>query len=406
MTPSPAWNTLDSLDAEEKRVLVRCDFNVPLSEENGKRRIADDTRIRAVLPTIERLRASGARSILASHLGRPKGKPNPAYSLAPVAERLTELLGADVPLAPDCIGKRVASMAEGLGPGGFLLLENLRFHAGEESNDAQFARELAAQADAYVNDAFGCSHRAHASVAGIVDHLRPAVAGLLLDKELQMLGGLLEAPERPFVAILGGDKVSDKLGVIESLMKRVDRILIGGAMAFTFLKAKGHEVGNSLVEEGMIESALRLLHAFEESPCEMVLPVDCVAAEKFAADADHRTVDLDEIPDDWMGLDIGPESAARFAEALADARTIIWNGPMGVFEMDAFSRGTFAVAERVASSDAATFIGGGDTDSAIHQAGAADRVSFISTGGGAFLELLEGKELPGVAALKKAAQGG
>ncbi|MFQ5912379.1 MAG: phosphoglycerate kinase [Nitrospinota bacterium] len=409
MSQPPSWNTLDGLNAGGKRVFVRCDFNVPLSREGGGPRITDDTRVRAVLPTLERLRSSGARVILASHLGRPKGKPDPALGLAPVARRLGELLGADVPLAPDCIGEEAASLAEGLRPAGFLMLENLRFHAGEEKDEEGFARELASLADAYVNDAFGCSHRAHASVVAIVDHLRPAVAGLLLDRELRILGRLMEAPDRPVVAILGGAKVSDKLGVIESLLRRVDRILIGGAMAFTFLKAQGKEVGKSRVEHEMIETALRLLRAAEGGGCEILLPVDCVAAEKFAPDADHRTIALEENPenwDDWMGLDVGPKTVSRFADALADAKTIVWNGPLGVFEMDAFSRGTYEMLDRVVSSGATTLIGGGDTDLAVHRAGAAEKVSFISTGGGAFLELLEGKELPGVAALKKAAQRG
>ncbi len=401
MTPVSGWKTLVDLDAFAKRVFVRCDFNVPLDEN---RAISDDTRIRAVIPTLERLRSAGARTILASHLGRPKGAPKPEFSLAPIADHLSGLLGTNVPLAPDCIGPQAAALVDDVEPGGFLLLENLRFHAGEEKNEEDFAAALGSLAEAYVNDAFGCSHRAHASVAGIVDTLRPAVAGLLLERELRVLGELMENPQRPVAAVLGGAKVSDKLGVIESLMKRVDRVLIGGAMAYTFWKTQGHPVGNSLVEDNMLEIARALLEASDAGSCEILLPVDCVAAETMAPDAQHRTVGIDGIPDGWMGLDIGPDSLAKFGEALSDARTIVWNGPMGVFEMEPFSRGTLGMVERVTASSAQTIIGGGDTDAAVHQAGAGDQVSFISTGGGAFLKFLEGKELPGVAALKGAAQ--
>ena len=401
MTPRSAWKTLADLDLSGRLVFVRCDFNVPLDDE---RRITDDTRMRATLPTLERLRSSGARTILASHLGRPKGVPNPDYGLAPIAEHLAGLLKQDVPLAPDCVGPETAALARDIQPGAFLLLENLRFHPGEEENDEAFARALSSPAEVYVNDAFGCSHRAHASVARIVEFIRPAAAGLLLDRELGVLGRLMENPERPVAAILGGAKVSDKLGVIESLMDRVDRILIGGAMAFTFLKAEGRTVGASRVEDDWIETARGLLRASKEKGCEMILPIDCVVAERFAADADHRIVGLDECPESWMGLDVGPKTVDRFQQALADARTIVWNGPVGVFEMKAFSRGTYALAEFVAASDATTIIGGGDSVAAIRRAGAADKVSFISTGGGAFLEWLEGKELPGVAALKEAAE--
>ncbi len=401
MTPHSGWKTLADLDLSGRLAFVRCDFNVPLDDE---RQITNDARMRATLPTLERLRSSGARTLLASHLGRPKGVRNPDYGLAPIAEHLAGLLGQDVPLAPDCIGPEVAALARDIQPGAFLLLENLRFHPGEEENNEEFARALSSPAEVYVNDAFGCSHRAHASVVRIVEFIRPAAAGLLLDRELDVLGKLMENPERPVAAILGGAKVSDKLGVIESLMDRVDRILIGGAMAFTFLKAEGRTVGASRVEDDWIETARGLLRASKEKGCEMILPIDCVAADRFAADADHRTVGLDECPESWMGLDVGPKTVDRFQQALADARTIVWNGPVGVFEMEAFNRGTYALAEFVAASDATTIIGGGDSVAAIQRAGAADKVSCISTGGGAFLEWLEGKELPGVAALKEAAE--
>lgn len=391
--------TLADFDASGKSVFVRCDFNVPLDKNLA---ISDDTRIRSVIPTLAQLHLAGARVILASHLGRPKGSQRPEFSLAPIADRLSGLLEKSVHLAPDCIGPEVSALANDLEPGGFLLLENLRFHEGEEKNDELFARALGELAQAYVNDAFGCSHRMHASVTGIVKNLSPAVAGLQLERELRTLEGLFKDPEKPVVAILGGAKISDKLMVIESLMKRVDRVLIGGAMAYTFWKAQGYPVGDSLVEDDMLEVARGFLERSDVDHCEILLPVDCVAAEKMEPDAEYRTVGIDGIPGGWMGLDIGPDSVVKFRESISDARTIVWNGPMGVFEMEAFSHGTFGIAECVTTSDAQTIIGGGETDAAIHQSGLADKVSFISTGGGAFLEFLEGKELPGVAALQAA----
>ena len=334
------------------------------------------------------------------------GSQNPDLSLAPIAAHLSRLLGKNVHLAPDCIGPEVADLADDLEPGGFLLLENLRFHAGEEKNDEVFAKALGGVAQAYVNDAFGCSHRMHASVTGIVKHLSPAMAGLQLERELRTLERLFKDPEEPVVAILGGAKISDKLRVIESLMSQVDRILIGGAMAYTFWKALGHPVGDSMVEDDMLETARGFLERSDAGRCEIILPMDCVVAEKMEPDIEHRTVGIGEIPGGWMGLDIGPGSVAKFDESISDARTIIWNGPMGVFEIEAFSHGTFGIAECVTNSAAQTIVGGGETDAAIHQAGLADKVSFISTGGRAFLEFLEGKELPGVAALKAACQNG
>ncbi|NLN26610.1 MAG: phosphoglycerate kinase [Firmicutes bacterium] len=389
-----AYTKLTDLDVKGKRVLVRVDFNVPLDEA---RHITDDTRIRAALPTIEHLLNEGAAVILMSHLGRPKGVDD-ALRLDPVATRLSELLGRPVKKVDDCVGPEVEAAARELGPGEVLLLENLRFYKEETANDPEFARRLASIADVYVNDAFGAAHRAHASTAGVADYL-PAAAGLLLARELDVLGGALENPERPFVAILGGAKVSDKIGVITNLLTKVDALLIGGGMAYTFLKAKGYEVGKSLLDAERIELAKELMAEAEKRGVRLLLPVDVVIADDFSEDASTREVDVDSIPADWEALDIGPKTCQLFAEEVAKAKTIVWNGPMGVFEMAPFAHGTRAVAEALAASKGTTIIGGGDSAAAVQQFGLAERMTHISTGGGASLEFLEGKVLPGVAAL-------
>ena len=389
-----AYTKLTDLDVKGKRVLVRVDFNVPLDEA---RHITDDTRIRAALPTIEHLLNEGAAVILMSHLGRPKGVDD-ALRLDPVATRLSELLGRPVKKVDDCVGPEVEAAARELGTGEVLLLENLRFYKEETANDPEFARRLASIADVYVNDAFGAAHRAHASTAGVADYL-PAAAGLLLARELDVLGGALENPERPFVAILGGAKVSDKIGVITNLLTKVDALLIGGGMAYTFLKAKGYEVGKSLLDAERIELAKELMAEAEKRGVTLLLPVDVVIADDFSEDASTREVDVDSIPADWEALDIGPKTRQLFAEEVAKAKTIVWNGPMGVFEMAPFAHGTRAVAEALAASKGTTIIGGGDSAAAVQQFGLAERMTHISTGGGASLEFLEGKVLPGVAAL-------
>lgn len=390
--------SVKDVEVRGKRVLVRVDFNVPLDEQG---QITDDTRIRASLPTIEYLVKEGARVILASHLGRPKGKVNPKYSLAPVAKRLSEQLGQDVVLAGDCIGDRVLEAVKKLQDGQVLLLENVRFHAEEEKNDPAFARDLSMLAELFVNDAFGTAHRAHASTEGVTHYL-PAVAGLLMQKEVEFMGNALESPERPFVAIIGGAKVSDKIGVIENLLEKVDVLIIGGGMANTFLKAQGFNVGKSLLEEEKVELAKQLIEKAKAKGVELELPIDVVVAKAFEADAPHRTVSVTEIQEDEMALDIGSASAERFEARISTARTVIWNGPMGVFEMDAFARGTERVAQAVASCGGITIVGGGDSVAAVEKMGVADRMTHISTGGGASLEFLEGKVLPGVAALSEA----
>lgn len=387
--------TIEDLDLKDKRVFIRVDFNVPLDENLN---ITDDRRIRSSLPTINYAIDEGARVILASHLGRPKGKPDPRYSLAPVAKRLKRLLNKDVVFASDCVGPRVESIVRKMQSGDVVLLENLRFHEGEEKNDDAFAKALASLADCYVNDAFGTAHRAHASIVGIPKYL-PAAAGFLLKKEIEYLKGVVNNPVRPFVAILGGAKVSGKIGVLENLEGNVDKVLIGGGMAFTFIKAMGYEVGESLVEEDMLETAQRIRKKLKERGVKFYLPVDCVIAQSLEPGAETKIVPTLEIPKGWKALDIGPATARLFSEALHNAKTILWNGPMGVFEIDAFSRGTFAVARAVADAYALTIVGGGDTDLAVHRAGVSDSISFISTGGGATLQLLEGRELPGIAAL-------
>jgi phosphoglycerate kinase len=387
--------SIRELDVDGKRVLVRVDFNVPLA--NG--RVSDDTRIRAALPTLEYLIERHAKLILCSHLGRPKGRSDPAYSLKPAAERLSQLIERPVQMAPDCIGPVVKEQAAAVRPGQLLLLENLRFHPEEEANEATFCRELAALADVYVNDAFGSAHRAHASTAGVTASL-PAVAGLLMERELNFLGKALTDPDRPFVAILGGAKVSDKIGVIERLLGTVDRLLIGGGMANTFLKAQGKAVGQSLLEADTLELARSLLRQGGDT---LMLPEDVCIADRFDAEAQKQTVSVDSVPDEWRILDIGPQTIARFTASLQNARTVVWNGPMGVFEMPPFAVGTFALARALAElTQATTIIGGGDSAAAVEQSGLADQMTHISTGGGASLEFLEGKQLPGVAALQDA----
>jgi phosphoglycerate kinase len=390
--------TVDQLDLAGKRVFLRVDLNVPL--EAG--RVAEDTRIRAVLPTIEHCLKAGASVILASHLGRPKGTVDPRYSLKPAAVRLEELLGRPVPLLPDCVGPEVETAAAALKPGETVLLENLRFHPGEEANDPEFARRLAALADVYVNDAFAAAHRAHASTEGITRFLQPAAAGLLMARELEALGRIFERPERPVAAVLGGAKVSDKLALVEHLLARVDTLLIGGGMAFTFLAALGYGVGRSLLEAERLEAARAILGRARSLGVRMRLPVDVVAASAPDSAEGIRTVGVREIPDELMGLDVGPLTVAQFGAALQGAKTVVWNGPMGVFEKPVFAAGTLGLARAVAGCGAFSVIGGGDTIAAVRQAGVTDRIGYISTGGGAFLEFLEGRTLPGVAALSEA----
>jgi len=385
--------TIRDIQVAGKRVLVRVDFNVPLDKAGN---ITDDTRIRAALPTIQYLCDKDAKVILCSHLGRPKGKVTEEFRLTHVAKRLSELLGAPVTRTDDCIGPEVEKTVAAMKPGDVLLLENLRFHAEEEANDAGFAKKLASLADLYVNDAFGTAHRAHASTEGVTHYL-PGVAGFLMERELNFLGKALAAPTRPFVAILGGAKVSDKIGVIENLLPKVDQLIVGGGMANTFLKAQGHEVGASLLEADKIELARDLL---KRAGQKLLLPVDVVVADDFKAEARHQTVAVNKVPAGWRILDIGPKSVEAFAPVLKKAKTVVWNGPMGVFEFPAFAAGTVAIAKALASTDATTIIGGGDSAAAVEQAGVADKITHISTGGGASLEFLEGKVLPGVAALQ------
>ena len=388
--------TIEDIDVSGKKVLVRVDFNVPL-DENG--RITDETRIKAALPTIKYLLEHNAAVILCSHLGRPKGEFNMKYSLAPVASRLKEIFGENrVTFASDIIGESAKQAVSSLKPGNIVLLENLRFHKEEEKNDPAFAKALAAYADIYVNDAFGTAHRAHASTAGVADYL-PAVAGELIGKELSVMGKALDNPERPFVAILGGRKVSDKIGVINNLLEKVDTLIIGGAMSYTFFKAMGLNIGNSLVEEDKLSLAKQLLAKAEAKGIKMLLPVDCVLANDFNAHAEMLTVDYDKIPDGWEGMDIGPKTRELYAQAIKPAKTVIWNGPMGVFEFPRFAEGTKAVAKAMSECSGTTIIGGGDSAAAVEQLGFASKITHISTGGGASLEFLEGLELPGVAAL-------
>ena len=389
--------TIRDVNVEGKRVFVRCDFNVPL-DENG--RITDENRIQGALPTIKYLLENGAKVVLASHLGRPKNGPEAKFSLKPVADRLNELLGGKVTMANDVIGEDAQAKVAALKNGEAVLLENVRFHKEEEKNDPEFAKKLAGFADIFVNDAFGTAHRAHASTEGISHYVETSVAGFLIEKELEVMGGALSDPKRPFVAILGGAKVSDKIGVINNLLEKVDKLLIGGAMAYTFIVAKGGKVGNSKLEADKVELAKELIEKAQAKGVELYLPVDTVIAREFSADAESDVCETMAIPEGWEGLDIGPKTAAIFADVIKTAKTVIWNGPMGVFEFPKFAVGTKAVAQALADNpDAITIIGGGDSAAAIEQLGYADKVTHISTGGGASLEFLEGKVLPGIACL-------
>lgn len=391
-----AKKTVRDVDVSGKRVLVRVDFNVPLDKEGH---VTDDTRIRAALPTIKYLAGEKAKVILMSHLGRPKGQVNDSYRLDAVAARLEQLLGAPVRKVDDCIGEQVQQAVDELGEGDVLLLENLRFHPGEEKNEAGFARQLASLGDMLVNDAFGTAHRAHASNQGVAQ-LLPAVAGFLMEKEITMLGQVLGSPSRPFIAIMGGAKVSDKIGVIDNLLSKVDALLVGGGMANTFFKAAGYEIGKSLLEPDKIELAGQLLQRAREKGVEMLLPVDVVVAPAVSPDAPSRVVPVNAVSGDDMILDIGPETVQQFGTRLKAAATVVWNGPLGVFEMEPFAQGTIGIARALADSNAVTVIGGGDSAAAVEKAGVAGRITHISTGGGASLKFLEGKELPGVAALQ------
>jgi len=391
---------VSDLEVKGKRVLVRVDFNVPLDKKSGA--IRDDTRIRASLPTIQHLVSKGARVVLMSHLGRPDGKVVPAMSLAPCAQRLSELLNKPVAMAKDCIGPEVEAQAEALQDGDILLLENLRYHPEEEANEAGFAKQLASLGELYVNDAFGTAHRAHASTEGVTRFLSPCAAGLLMLKEMEYLGKALESPERPFVAILGGSKISGKIDVIENLLDKVDTLLIGGGMMYTFYKAKGFEVGKSLLEAEKVELARSVMEKAKEKGRRFVLPVDVLVSDSLEPTAQTKVVAATAIPEDWYGVDIGPESIKAFSVEIQKAKTVVWNGPLGIFETEAFAQGTLAIAKALAEAtkkDVTTIVGGGDSAAAVAKAGLEDQVSHVSTGGGASLEFLEGKTLPGVAAL-------
>lgn len=388
--------TVEDIAVNGKKVLVRCDFNVPLKEGV----ITDDKRIRESLPTIKYLLDNGAAVILCSHLGRPKGSPDPAFSMAPVAKRLSELLGVSVKLAEDVVGESAKALCATVKPGEIVLLENVRFEAGETKNNEELSKAFAALADIYVNDAFGTAHRAHCSTTGVASYL-PAVCGYLIKKEISVMGGALEDPKRPFVAILGGAKVSDKIGVITNLLNKVDTLIVGGGMAYTFFKAQGHTIGTSLCEDDKVELANDLMKSAEEKGVKFLLPIDNKVGDKYAPDCKNMIVDSDDIPDGFMGLDIGPKTQKLFADAIKGAATVIWNGPMGVSEWDEFASGTIAVATAVAESGAISIIGGGDSAAAIEKLGFADKMTHISTGGGASLEFLEGIELPGIAALNE-----
>ena len=388
--------TVRDIDVTGKKVLVRCDFNVPLDKETGK--ITDNRRIRAAIPTIEYLIDHNAKVILCSHLGRPKGEFNLKYSLKPVAEELSKLLGKEVKLAKDVIGEDAEKLTSEIKEGEVVLLENVRFHKEEEENDPEFAKKLASFAEIYVNDAFGTAHRAHASTAGVADYL-PAVSGFLIEKELEFLGNALDNPERPFVAILGGAKVSDKIGVIENLLDKVDTLIIGGGMAYTFYKAQGHSIGTSICEEDKIDLANDILNKAKEKNVEILLPIDNHVSAEYSNEAEDKYIDSVEIPEGFMGLDIGPKTIELFKDAIKNAKTVVWNGPLGVTEFSKFEEGTKAIAEALAETEAVTVIGGGDSAAAVEKFGLADKMTHISTGGGASLEFLEGKVLPGIACL-------
>ncbi len=389
---------IDELDIKNKRVLIRVDFNVPLDEQGN---ITDDSRIRSVLPTINHALDEDARVILISHFARPNGKRDPAKSLRPVAKRLTRLLKKEVLFADDCIGPEVEKIASAMKPGDVLLLENLRLHSEEVENDDDFGRKLGELADVYINDAFATAHRAHASNMAVTRHVPVVGAGFLMKKELNYFSRAFNQPTRPLVAIIGGKKVSDKIGVLTSLCQKVDKLIIGGGMAMTFFKALDYEIGNSFFEAEAVETAKEVIAVAKEKKIKLYLPVDFVVADQFSPTAETKVVTYQEVPKEWMALDIGPATVTLFSEAIDNARTIIWNGPMGVFEMDLFSRGTFAMVSKVANSYAMTIVGGGDTDVAVHRAGEFANMSYISTGGGAFLDLLKGQDLPGITALKK-----
>ena len=386
--------TVEDLDVNGKKVLVRCDFNVPLKDGV----ITSDKRIVASLPTIKYLIDHNAKVILCSHLGRPKGEFNPEFSLAPVAVRLSELLGKEVKMAKDVVGESAQSIAASLNDGDVMLLENVRFHKEETKNDPEFSKKLASLADLYVNDAFGSAHRAHSSTTGVADYL-PAACGYLIQKEIEFIGGALANPKRPLVAILGGAKVSDKIGVITNLLDKCDTIIVGGGMAYTFMKALGYSIGNSLLEEDRVEDAMNMMNTAKEKGVKFLIPVDNKVGKEYKPDTEAQIIDSDSIPDGWMGLDIGPKTQELFADAIKGSGTVIWNGPMGVYEWDNFAAGTIAVATAVAESGAISIIGGGDSAAAVQKLGFADKMSHISTGGGASLEFLEGKKLPGIEAL-------
>ena len=389
--------TVKDIDVNGKKVLVRCDFNVPIDSETGK--ITDNRRIRAALPTIQYLLDHNAKVILCSHLGRPKGEFNLKYSLKPVAEELSKLLNKDVKLAKDVIGESAKELTSNMKEGDIVLLENVRFHKEQEQNEPEYSKALASMAEIYVNDAFGTAHRAHSSTTGVADYL-PAVSGFLIEKELEFLGGALENPKHPFVAILGGAKVSDKIGVIENLLDKVDTLIIGGGMAYTFYKAQGHHIGTSICEEDKLDLAKSILEKAQEKGVKLLLPVDNHVSSEYSNNGEDKIVDSTEIPDGFMGLDIGPKTIEKFEEAVKDAKTVVWNGPLGVCEFDKFATGTKAVATMLSKIGATTIIGGGDSAAAIEKLGLADKMTHISTGGGASLEFLEGKTLPGIACLQ------
>jgi phosphoglycerate kinase len=389
---------IDQINLKEKRVFIRCDFNVPMDKQGN---IMDDARIRAHLPTINYAIKAGSKVIVASHLGRPKGKKSEEFSLKPAAPVLAGLLGKEVGFVDDCIGEEVEKAVSNMKYGDVILLENLRFYGGEEKNDAEFAEKLARLCDVYIDDAFAVSHRKAASNAAITDFVKTCGAGFLLKNEIEYFNKAMKNPLRPFAAIIGGAKVSDKIGVLENLLEKVDTLIVGGGMAFTFIRAMGYETGNSLCEIEMLDKARTIMDKAKEKKVNFCLPVDCVVAEKAAADAGVKVCKIEEIPKGWIGLDIGPETISAFSDALKGVKTIVWNGPMGMFELEPFGKGTFAVAASVAKSGALSIIGGGDTGLAVQQAGVSDKISYISTGGGAFLELLEGKDMPAIEALEK-----